>query len=52
MKVLEAAIKANQRPQLRQLGVDRNKGGIPNTPLHASARPNGPEAWTMREIQR
>jgi len=30
MKVLEDAMKANQRPQFRRLGADRNKGGISN----------------------
>jgi len=30
MKVLEAAMKANQRSQFKQLGTDHNKGGISN----------------------
>jgi len=51
MKVLEVAMKANQRLQFMRLGTDCNKDEISNTLPHASACPNGHEAWTMRETQ-
>ncbi|CAJ2677945.1 unnamed protein product [Trifolium pratense] len=49
MKVLEAAMKATQMPQLGGWGRTAMKAEYPTHPL--TLGPNGPEAWTMREAQ-
>lgn len=41
MKVSEAAMTGNQRLHFRQLGTDRNEGGISNTPLTLQPSPMG-----------